>query len=35
VTAADKRTEQAEADEQQQSATHSFPTFPVYNRGIP
>jgi hypothetical protein len=34
AAAADKRPKQAEADEQQQSATHSFPTFPVYNRGI-
>ena len=26
--------EQTEVEQKQHSATHSFPTFPVYNRGI-
>jgi hypothetical protein len=34
VTAADERTEQTKVDEEQQSATHGFPTFRLYNRVI-
>jgi hypothetical protein len=34
VLATSQQAQQTGSERQQQSAMHSFPTFPVYNRGI-
>ena len=34
VVTTNEGAEQTEVDEEQQSVTHGFPTFPLYNRGI-